>query len=163
MINNTIDDIFIALLVLSCILGIWRGLVQEAMSLAGWFLALFAAYGLADYLAPYLAMTGFSETTRYGLAFILIFIAALFAWGIITVLIKKIIGAVGLRPIDRALGGIFGLVRGIVILISVTLFMSQTPIDHTEVWQNSFAIQTCKAAAHALKPFLSPSVSAFIS
>ena len=160
---NLLDYIFIALLALSCALGMWRGFIQEAMSLAGWFIALSASYALADYLAAHLLMTGFGDSTRYGLAFILIFIASLFIWGMMTALTKKTIGAIGLGPIDRALGGIFGAVRGTLVLSSLILFISLTPIDRAEAWQASSGVTIAKTMVNTIKPYLPSTIAAFIS
>ncbi|MDI9333473.1 MAG: CvpA family protein [Cytophagales bacterium] len=159
---NTLDYVCLGALVLSCLVGVWRGFVQETMSLVGWFAAFFAAYAFADRLEPYLTAAAAGDTTRYALAFGLLFIVTLIVWGVLTVILKKTLGAVGLAPLDRLLGGVFGALRGAVILLSLASFLSLTPIDSTEVWQSSLAVKTAKAVAHSLKPFLPASVAAFI-
>jgi membrane protein required for colicin V production len=159
---NTLDCIFLAALVLSCLVGVWRGFVQEAMSLAGWFVALGAASGLSDGLAPLLTSTGFGQSTCYALAFVLIFIAALILWGLLTALIKKMMASVGLAPLDRALGGLFGVLRGVVILTTLTLLLGMTPLKNTDFWQSSLAVGAAKAIATTLKPILPASVAGLI-
>jgi membrane protein required for colicin V production len=159
---TTLDWIFIALLGLSVVLGFWRGVIWEVMSLGGWFVAGFAAIYGADYLSPYLSMTGLSDTMRYALACFLIFIAALILWSILTSLIKNAVGAIGLGALDRLLGGIFGLGRGALILTFAVSLISYTPVDGVEFWQTSNAVKACKQAAQMLKPYLPASAAGLI-
>jgi membrane protein required for colicin V production len=154
MILTTLDWIFIALLGLSVVLGFWRGVIWEVMSLGGWFVAGFAAIYGSDFLSPHLSMTGLSDTLRYALAFLLIFIAALIVWSMLTSVIKNAVGAIGLGALDRLLGGIFGLGRGALILTFAVSLISYTPVDSAEFWQTSTAVKLCKAAAQSLKPYL---------
>jgi membrane protein required for colicin V production len=159
---TVLDCIFLGALLLSCIVGVWRGFVQEAMSLAGWFVALAAAFALANPLQSHLTSTGLGDTTRYALAFGLVFVLMLILWGFLTALIKKLMASVGLEPLDRALGGFFGILRGAVILTTLTLLLGFTPIQNTEFWQTSKAVAAAKGAAQTLKPILPASVAAFI-
>jgi len=159
---TSLDWTFIALLALSCLLGLWRGLVWEAMSLAGWFVAGVVSYTLADHVSPMLAMTGLSDTLRYGLAFILLFIASLLIWGVVTAVIKKAVGAIGLGLLDRLLGGAFGIVRGGLILVVLVSFISHTPIQDAQFWQASWVVKNTQAAAASLKVYLPSSIAALI-
>ena len=149
-----LDYIFIAVLLLSIFLGTIRGFVQVAMSLAGWFVGLAAAHFLASFLVPYLGSTGLGETPRYALAFVVVFVIAIVAWGIITMMIKQAVSSVGLGWLDRLLGGVAGLARGLVIVISLTLLISLSPANQSVTWQNSPAVKMAKAGASSLKPIL---------
>lgn len=159
---TTLDWIFIALLGLSVVLGLWRGVIWEVMSLAGWFVAGFAAIYGSDLLSPHLSMTGLSDTLRYALAFVLIFITALIVWGMLTSVIKNAVGAIGLGALDRLLGGFFGLGRAALILMFAVILISHTPINSAEFWQASNAVKTSKQAAQMLKPYLPSSVAGLI-
>lgn len=157
-----LDYGFFVVLLLSILLGAARGFVHVAMSLAGWVVALAASHFLASFLAPYLMPTGLGETPRYALAFAVVFIIALIAWSIVTMLMKQAVSGVGLGGLDRVLGGIFGLARGAVIVILLTVLVSSTPADQSETWKNSTAVKMTKAAAHALKPLLPATISALV-
>jgi membrane protein required for colicin V production len=111
---------------------------------------------------PYLMPTGLGETPRYALAFVVVFVIALITWSLVTIMVKQAVSSVGLGGIDRLLGGVFGIVRGLVILISLTVLISATPADQSETWQNSTAVKMTKAAAHSLKPLLPTSISALV-
>lgn len=162
MILTTLDWIFVALLGLSVVLGFWRGVIWEVMSLAGWFVAALASVYASDALSPHLTMTGLSDSLRYALAFLLIFIATLILWGVLTSLIKNAVGAVGLGALDRLLGGLFGIARGALILIFAVTLISYTPLDNAEFWQTSNAVKLCKQTAQTLKPYLPASAAGLI-
>ena len=157
-----LDYGFLAVLALSILLGAAKGFIHVVMSLAGWFVALIAAHYLADFLSPYLASTGFGETARYVLAFAITFVIALVVWGLVTMMIKQAISSVGLGGLDRLLGAAIGLLRGAVILISLTVLVSVTPADQSTTWQNSTAVKMSKAAAQASKPFLPAKIAAIV-
>ena len=66
---------------------------------------------------------------RYAAGFVVVFIAVVFAGGLLAWLIKKLVEAVGLRPVDRALGAVFGLVRGAVLLLALAVVVNMTPLQ----------------------------------
>lgn len=159
---TTLDWIYLSLLGLSGVLGLWRGFMWEVMSLAGWFVAGTASIYGADFLSPHLAMTGLSDTLRYGLAFVLIFIASLILWSMLTSAIKSGVGAMGVGLLDRLFGAGFGLFRGALILTLFTILLTYTPIHSADFWQQSTAVAWCQQAAQSLKHYLPPAAGAFI-
>lgn len=157
-----LDYGFLVVLGVSMLLGAAKGFIHVVMSLAGWFVALIAAYYLANFLSPYLTSTGFGDTARYALAFIITFVIALIAWGIVTMMVKQAANSIGLGGLDRLLGAAVGLVRGAVIVISITVLVSNTPADQSTTWQNSTAVKMSKAAAQASKAFLPAKIAAIV-
>jgi glutamine phosphoribosylpyrophosphate amidotransferase len=57
-----------------------------------------------------------AEPVRYAAGFVVVLVAAAFAGGLVAWALKKLIEAIGLRPVDRTLGAAFGLARGVVLL-----------------------------------------------
>jgi membrane protein required for colicin V production len=157
-----LDYGYVILLLLSVMLGAVRGFVHVTMSLVGWFVALAASHYLTSFLSPYLMTTGLGETPRYALAFVVVFVITLIVWSLVAILIKQAVSKVGLGSIDRLLGAVFGLVRGVIIAISLTVLVSITPVDQSETWQHSAAVKMMKSAAHSLKPMLPPTLSALV-
>ena len=149
-----LDWVFLGVLLLSLLLGAWRGLVYEMLSLANWAAAFFLAQWFAPHVAHRLPMSGAGEAVRYAAGFGLTFIAALFVGGLIAALIKKLVSAVGLAPVDRVLGAAFGLVRGLVILLVVTVVMAMTPLKTSVWWQESVGAGVLNATLKGLKPVL---------
>lgn len=149
-----LDWVFLGVLLTSLLLGAWRGLVYEVLSLVAWAVAFIAAQWFAPDVAQMLPMSGAGEAVRYAAGFVLTFVVAVFAGGLIAVLIKKLISAVGLAPVDRGLGAAFGLVRGLVILLAATVVMSMTPLKASVWWQESVGAGVLSAVLKGLKPVL---------
>ena len=150
----TLDFIFAAVLVVSLLLGIWRGLVYEVLSMVNWVLAFALAQWLAYDVAGKLPMDGAADGMRYAAGFALVFILAVFAGGLVAALFKKLLTAVGLQPVDRALGAVFGLARGVVMVLAATVVISMTPMKSGDWWQNSVGAEISLAALKGLKPVL---------
>lgn len=148
------DWLLAGVLAFSVMLGAWRGLVYEVLSVAGWIAAFVAAQWFAPDLAAWLPMGQASEGLRYAAGFVLTFVGALFAAGLLAWLAKKAIEAVGLRPVDRVLGAGFGLLRGVVLVLAVTVVFEMTPLKDTEVWSTSTGAHMASATLQRLKPML---------
>ena len=91
---------------------------------------------------------------RYAAAFVLVFIAALFVAGLLAALLKRLVDAIGLRPVDRTLGAAFGALRGLILLLAATVVMDMTALKSSDWWQESVGAQTLTAVLASLKPML---------
>lgn len=151
---TVVDWILLAVLCASLLLGAWRGLVYELMSVLGWITAFVLAQWWAPDVAVRLPMSGASEPVRYAAAFVLVFVAGAFAAGLLAWLARKLVEAVGLRPVDRTLGAAFGLARGLVLLLAVAVVMDLTPLRTSQNWQASAGAGVLSAALKGLKPVL---------
>ncbi len=151
---NTLDWIFLAGLLLTLVLGLWRGFVYEVLSLIAWLSAFVLAQWLARDVALYLPLAGFGDAVRYAIGFLLVFVAVVFVGGLLALLFKKAITAVGLRPMDRVLGGIFGLLRGVLIFLAVAVAVQTTGLKSLPLWQQSVVAQALATLLQGLKPLL---------
>ena len=151
---TTVDWIFSAVLVLSMLLGALRGLVYEVLSVLGWAVSFYAAQYFAPQVASWLPLQSSSETVRYAAAFVLVFVASLFAAGLIAFLGKKLIAAFGLRPVDRTMGAAFGVVRGVILLLAAAVVMDLTALKNSVWWQESKGAPLLTATLKGLKPAL---------
>jgi membrane protein required for colicin V production len=151
---SAVDWILLAVLGLSLLLGMWRGIVQEVLSLAGWVAAFYVSQMYAPQAAAWLPMEGSSQMLRYAAGFVVVFIAVLIATVLVSWMVKKLVSAVGLGPLDRLLGSLFGLMRGMVILLAVTVLVGMTPMRETEAWKQAQGAQWLQQFLHVLKPVL---------
>lgn len=149
-----VDWVLLAVLAASVLLGFWRGLVYEMLSVLGWVAAFFLAQWFAPQVASQLPMAGAAEPVRYAAAFVLVFIAAAFAGGLVAWLVKKMVEAIGLRPVDRTLGMVFGLLRGVVLLLAAAVVVAMTPLKDSVWWQQSTGAGVLASALKGLKPVL---------
>ncbi len=149
-----LDWIFLAVLLASLLLGAWRGLIYELFSVANWIAAFFLAQWFAPDVAQKLPMEGAAEAVRYAAGFVLVFVIAMLVGGLVGALAKKLLSVVGLQSTDRALGAVFGLVRGVLLLLVVTVVIGMTPLKSGQWWQESIGAGISSAALKGLKPVL---------
>lgn len=157
------DWLLLAVLLLSVLLGAWRGLVYEVLSVAGWVAAFVLAQAYADELAAMLPIEGLSPPLQLAAGFMVVFIVVAFAGGLLAWMVKKLVTSVGLRPVDRILGSAFGLARGAVMLLAFAVVVSMSPMREASWWQNSALADVLVATLHAIKPLLPEPVARYIA
>ncbi len=154
-----VDWVLLAVLVLSAAVGLWRGLVFEVLSLLGWVAAYIAAQALSSTVAPLLPVGVADGPVNQGAAFALVFVLSLVIWTLLSRLLRLIVHATPLQLIDRVLGGGFGLLRGVVLLLAVATVVALTPAARSPHWQASQGAGLLAGLLQALKPLLPESVA----
>ena len=149
------DAVVLGTVLVSMLLGAWRGLVYELFSLVGWVAGFFVARLFAPDVAAWLPLQGWDATVQYGVGFVLTFVVAVFAWGLLSALAKKLMEVVGLRPVDRALGAMFGLVRAVVLLLVLSVVVVSTPLQEQNWWTQSASAPWLADAVTRILPALS--------
>ena len=71
--------------------------------------------------------------------------------GLLSWFISGLVESVGLRPVDRVLGGAFGLLRGLATLLALALVVNMTPLKQQEAWQASAGARSLEQGLHLLK------------
>ena len=160
---NAVDGVLLFLLLVSAVVGMWRGLVYEVLSLMAWVAAFLLAQAYAGAVAPMLPLDGLSPALRTATAFAVVFVVSAFAGGFVAWVVKKMVAVVGLRPIDRVLGGAFGLLRGAVVLLAVALVVGMSPFQSQEAWQTSSVARVLGDSLHVLKPLLPEPVARYLT
>ena len=160
---STTDWILLGVLFASMVVGLWRGLVYEVLSLAGWVAAFFLAQWLAtDVIAWIPFVQGAAASVQYAVGYVLVFVASLFVSAFLTWLIKKAIESVGLRPVDRILGGIFGLARGVVLLLALTVMLQLMGLSKSDWWQTAKGPVWLEMTIRGLKPLMPEAIVKFL-
>lgn len=154
-----LDGTLLAVLVVSVLVGLWRGLVFELMSLVGWLVAYVLAQAFSARVGEWVPVGAPDSALRHGAAFAATFIGALIAWGLLARLLRMVIRATPLTLVDRLLGAGFGFLRGMVLLMAVATVVSMTPAARSEAWQTSRGAAWLHASLQALKPLLPDSVA----
>lgn len=151
-----LDYAALVLLVASTLWGVWRGLVREVISLAAWVLAFMAANFFAGPLGEELPKALESPEIRVLVAFVAVFVATLAVCTLIGVLLARLAKKAGLGGLDRTLGGVFGLVRALVVLLAFALLAGLTELPRQPAWQQSVSGAPLGRAALAIRPWLPP-------
>ncbi|NRF70806.1 CvpA family protein [Aquincola sp. S2] len=149
-----IDWSLLAVLTLSVLIGLWRGLVFELMSLLGWVVAYIVAQAFSPALGTYIPIGTPGSALHQGVAFAITFVLALVVWSLLARLVRLVIHATPLTLPDRALGGAFGLLRGVVLLLVVATLVTFTPAARSAAWTDSKGAAWLGSLLKGLKPVL---------
>jgi membrane protein required for colicin V production len=151
------DFAVIAILLVSVLLGLWRGLVCEVLSLLGWPLAFVLSNIYADNFARFLPMK--QETLRSTAAYALMFVSVLIAWGVLVWMLSKMLKSIGLGRMDRTLGGLFGILRGGLVVLALVWLAGVTDIPEKQFWRKAMMSKTLEDAALLTKAWLPDSIA----
>ena len=161
---STTDWVLLGVLFVSMVVGMWRGLVYEVLSLAGWVAAFFLAQWLAsDAVAWIPFVQSAAPSIQYAVGYVVVFVGSLFVSALLSWVIKKVIESVGLRPVDRALGGAFGLARGVVLLLTLTVVLQLTGMSQNDWWQGAKGPVWLDMTIQGLKPLMPESIVKFLT
>lgn len=156
-----LDWIFVAVLLGSLLLGAWRGFVSEVMSVLNWLLAFVVAQWLGQDVGQRLPMGEMSDVLRFAAGFVLVFVLVALSGGLLVWMLTRLVASSGLKRVDRALGAGFGVVRGVIVLMAVTVVVEMTPMRSSGWWRDSTAVGISNAALKGLKPVLPDAVGKF--
>jgi membrane protein required for colicin V production len=95
----------------------------------------------------------------HGQGFVIVFIVVLVGGGILGLLLGRLIRAAGLGAGDRFLGGVFGIVRGILILMVAVLLASLTPVTNEAFWRTSMVVGPIEDLLGLARPYLPEVIS----
>ncbi len=135
-----IDWVIIALLTISTLISLKRGFVREALSLVTWVAAFIVARTFHPQMQSLLASTVETPLVRLIAAFAILFVATLIIGAIINNLIGHLVRVTGLSATDRVLGMVFGLLRGVVVVVVAIAFTRYTPLAEDTWWRTSVMI-----------------------
>jgi membrane protein required for colicin V production len=151
---SVFDLSVIAVIALSTLLAFVRGVIRELVALIAWVAGFVAAIAFAQPVGGYLPDIAGHPAVRYIIAFALIIIAALLLGALIAWPLANAIRAAGLGFADRFLGSIFGLARGVLLVVAFVLGAGLTGLPRSDWWQNSALAPPLVTAALALRPWL---------
>ena len=148
------DYVVLFILISSVVISTMRGLVKEILSLVGWVAAFIVANAFGAKLAPMLPSVIPGEALRLIVAFIALFLGVRVLMGLLALAIGALIEASGLSLADRGLGGLFGLGRGIVIVLAGVILCGMTSIPQQAFWKDALLSPMAETGARTVKPFL---------
>jgi membrane protein required for colicin V production len=156
---TALDYAVIGVIALSSAWGLWRGLVREVISLAGWVLAFLAANLFAAPLAQALPASISHPDVRVIVAFVAIFVVTLTAATLAAVLLSRALKAAGLGGLDRTLGGLFGLARALLIALAFAVVAGLTNLPKHPFWKESWSGPVLGRTVLEVRPWLPPALA----
>jgi len=151
------DFAVIAILLGSVLFGLWRGLFYEVLSLAGWPLAFMLSNMFAEGIAQQVPVK--NELLRTLGTYALMFIAVMMVWSVLVLGITKLVRAIGLGKLDRMLGGLFGVLRGLLVVLVVVWLAGMTEIPERPFWRDAQLSRGAEDVALLTKAWLPESIA----
>lgn len=160
----TLFDVAVLVVVgLSVLLSVIRGLVREVLALSAWVVAFLAANVLSGHAARWMPEAIASEELRLLAAFLAIFVIVLLAVSTLALMASRLVKSAGLGLEDRLLGVVFGLARGLLVVMVVVLLAGLTTLPRQPVWRNAILSDPLEAFAVDMKPWLPADLAKRIS
>ena len=155
---NGTDWAILAILGLSVLVGLWRGLVAELLSLAIWIAAFWVAASFGPAVAAHLEPMISLPIARIVLGYALCFIAVLVVGALVRFAMRRLISGTGLSGIDRLFGMLFGFVRGVLLVTLLVFLVGLTLFTRESWWQQSALLPQFQGLAAWLGQNIPPSV-----
>ncbi|HET9047421.1 MAG TPA: CvpA family protein [Chiayiivirga sp.] len=158
-----LDILLLVIVLLSALMGLWRGLITEVMALVVWAAAFWLAIGFGPQVAD--LYNGYVEmpTARWLLGYATVFVLALILGGLLTWLLHRAVKGTGLTGTDRLLGLGFGLARGAGVGCVLVLGAGFTPLPKEAGWQNGLLVPGFTRAAQWMQGWLPKVVAEQVS
>lgn len=154
------DYIIIVIITISTVISLLRGFVRESLALAGWILAVWVSmlymHSMALFIDPYLNLP---PSILSLVSFAILFILTLIIAALVSNLIGTLVDKTGLSGTDRAIGMLFGIARGIIIVGILVLLAGFTLVPQDPWWKESVLIPHFQQLAVIMKEFLPPHIA----
>jgi membrane protein required for colicin V production len=151
---TVLDYVVLTIVGLSILLSVIRGLVREVLALLAWAVGFIAASLLAADLAALLPPEIPGEQLRLLAGFAGVFLAVMLLMSLLAILVSKLVKSAGLGVEDRVLGGVFGLARGMLVVMVLTLLAGLTSLPRQPVWREAVLSDPLEALAGQVKGWL---------
>jgi membrane protein required for colicin V production len=156
------DYIVLLVLVCSVLISTMRGLVKEMLSLVGWVVAFVVANAYGAQLAELLPAAVPGVAVRLMLAFVVLFIGVRMLMGLLTLALDAVVTASGLGFADRGLGSLFGVARGLLIVLAGVILCGMTAIPQQAFWKNAMLSPLAETGARTIKPYLPSAYAQYV-
>jgi len=152
-----IDWVVVTVVSASIILSVVRGLVKEVASLAVWVVAVVGASRLAHFPAELLP-PWLSAPLQQTVGFLIVLVLILIIGKLITMALKELVSAAGVGTLDRTLGTGFGLARGGLIVIVLSVLAAMTSLPTQPAWKTAKTRSFLELGIRTAAPWLPASV-----
>lgn len=155
---NEADFVICAVLLISTVVGVSRGVVREILAIVAWVVAIFLAIRFAPELGDKIPLESMGPLVRNALAGIVIVVLTLFAFGLFGKLCARLLAAASISFEDRAIGSVFGFARGVLIVCAAVFILGMTSAVRTGQWRNSVLIVPAERMIDFTVPYLPDAV-----
>jgi membrane protein required for colicin V production len=151
---NGFDIALISVIALSTLFAFVRGVVRELIAIVTWIVGFVVAIKYAGALTGLFSWLDVTPAVKHVIAFALILVLVMIAGALAARMMSNAVRAIGLGMVDRLLGAIFGVARGILVIVAFALIAGVTTLPKHDWWQNAMLGPTLSEFALSLKPYL---------
>ena len=131
-------DVLILFVMLgSTLIGVLRGFVREAVSVAFWILAIWASWKIGPAIEPHLGGLLADPNIAPWVGRLVILLLVLLVGWVVGMLLSYFTRSLGLGPMDRIVGLLFGIMRGMVLVGLLIIGGELLHMNHEEWWNRS--------------------------
>lgn len=158
-----IDYAIIGLISISLIIGLFRGLIREAFALVTWAVAFWVGLTFSTPFSALLEDAITDPSARIAAAFIALFLITIILGAIINKLLSVLIDKTGLTGTDRMAGLVFGVVRGVLLIVILVMLAGLTPLPESSWWKESQLLPHFQSLAVWLKLHMPDDMASYLN
>lgn len=148
------DYVVIGIISLSLLFGLWRGVVGEVVALVAWIVGILAAVEFGAYVGQSLFAGLTDPAIRTLVGCIVIFVGVLVVMALVRLAVRSMIKALGLSVSDRLLGMVFGLARGVLVIMVLVGLGGMTAAPKQPWWKDATLAQPLETAVLVARQWL---------
>ncbi len=148
-----IDYSIIGIILISAVIGLFRGFIKESFSLAIWAVAIWIGLTFSRSFSVFIDFIK-SPSARIIVAFVILFIITLILGALISYLLGELVKKTGLTGSDRFAGMIFGITRGLIVVSIIVMLAGLTPLPEDPWWKESVLIPPFQSLAVWLRDLM---------
>lgn len=156
------DYAVLTIIGLSVIFSMLRGMVREVLALLGWFAAFYVGRTYTGQLLPMMPTDIPTESLRILAAFLVLFLATLLVASLLAIALSAIIKKIGLGWLNRLLGAMFGVVRGVFIVCVIVFLAGLTDVPKDARWRNAMFSAPIEALVISLLPWVPDNIAKYV-
>lgn len=153
------DYAVLAIIGLSIIFSVMRGMVREVLAILGWVAAFYVGRTYTNQLLPMMPADIPTESLRVLAAFLVLFLATFLLTSLLAIAISAIFKKIGLGWLNRLLGAVFGVFRGLLIVCVVVFLAGLTDAPKDSRWKNAMFSAPIEALVISMLPWIPESIA----
>ena len=156
---TSFDYIVLLVIGISIVVSMMRGAVREVLAIVGWVVALYTARTYAPQLVPLLPPDIPTEPLKILAAFVILLLGVLLVASLLAIALSSIIKKIGLNWLNRFVGALFGLARGLLIVCVLVFLAGLTSLPKDARWTNAMFSAPLEVLVKSMMPWLPQAVT----
>lgn len=157
---NEIDIAIIIIIGISLLIGLLRGFVKEVVSLFAWIAAIWVGISFSRGFSVLLETFIEIPAARIAVAFMILVVLTLIVSSVINYFVELAIEKTGLTIIDRILGVLLGVARGVIVVALIVMLANMAPVQDMSLWKQSTLLPLFQTLASWLQELIPPDIAA---